>query len=118
MKQSKASRWIVVVSLVTTMIIGSLSSQLAVADIVGTETLLQERNGTISRDRLQSLIAQGDVQHKLIEYGVSAEQASDRVAALTDTELQHLSRYMDDEPAGGAGIELILIIVLLILLLR
>ncbi|MEP4548269.1 MAG: PA2779 family protein [Saccharospirillum sp.] len=117
MKLDKASRLVTVFSVVVALVVGSLGSQLAVADIVGTETLLQEQNGTITRDELQSLIARGDVQQQLIEYGISPEEASDRVAALTDTELQHLSQHMDDEPAGGS-VTLILLIIILIILLR
>ena len=117
MKFNRVSRLVTVVSVVVALVVGSLGSQLAVADIVGTETLLQEQNGTITRDELQSLMARGDVQQQLIEYGISPEEASDRVAALTDTELQHLSQYMDDEPAGGS-VTLILLIIILIILLR
>jgi hypothetical protein len=117
MKINRIPRWITVVTLVTTMVVGSLGSQLAVADIVGTETLLQEQNGTLTRDDLHSLIARGDVQQKLIDYGISPEEASDRVAALTNTELQHLSQHIDDEPAGGS-VTLILLVIILIILLR
>lgn len=117
MKLSRLPRWITVVSLVTTLVIGSLGSQLAVADIVGTETLLQEQTGTLTRDELQSLIARGDVQQQLIDYGISPEEASERVAALTNTELQYLSQHMADEPAGGS-VALILVVIILILLLR
>ncbi|MEX1214224.1 PA2779 family protein [Saccharospirillum sp.] len=117
MKLSSLPRWITVVSLVTSLVIGSLGSQLAVADIVGTETLLQEQNGTITRDELQSLIARGDVQQQLIDYGISPEQAAERVAALTNAELLQLSQHMDDEPAGGS-VTLILLIIILIILLR
>ncbi|MCH8530696.1 MAG: PA2779 family protein [Saccharospirillum sp.] len=117
MKQSRVSRWITVVSLVFTLLATGLTAQTAVAGIIGTETLMQEQSGTLSRDDLQSLIARGDVQEKLIDYGISPEQAAERVAALTDTELQHLAIYMDDEPAGG-NVTLILLIILLILLLR
>lgn len=117
MKPGNMSRWVTVVTLVTTLIVGSFGSQLAVADIVGTETLIQEQNGTLSRDELQSLLARGDVQQQLIDYGISPEEASERVAALTSTELQHLSQHMDEEPAGGS-VTLILLVIVLILLLR
>ena len=117
MKLSRLPRWITVVSLVTTLVIGSLGSQIAVADIVGTETVLQEHRGTITRDELQSLMARADVQQQLLDYGVSPEEVTERVAALTDTELQHLSQHMADEPAGGS-VTLILLIIILVILLR
>lgn len=113
----RASRLVTVVSVITTLVVGSLGSQLAVADIVGTEALLQEQTGTVTRDELQSLIARGDVQQKLIDYGISPEQASERVAALTEAELLQLSQHIDDEPAGGS-VTLILLIIILIILLR
>lgn len=117
MKHNIVSRWATVVALVVTLVIGGLAAQTAVADIVGTETLLREESGAVTRDELQSLLARDDVQQQLIDYGVTPEQASERVAALTGAELQQLSRHMDDEPAGGS-IALVLLIVILILVLR
>jgi hypothetical protein len=117
MKTNRIPRWITVVTMVTTLVVGSLGSHLAVADIVGTETLLQEQNGTVTRDELQSMIARADVQEKLIDYGISPEEASDRVAALTNAELQHLAQHIDEEPAGGS-VTLILLIIILVILLR
>jgi hypothetical protein len=117
MKQSRMARWVTVMSVVTAMVVGSLSAQLATADIVGTDTLIQQQNGTLTRDELQTLIASDEVKQQLIDYGISPGQATERVAALTNSELQHLSQYMDEEPAGGL-VEVLLLILILILVLR
>lgn len=110
-------RWVQVFPLVAALLVSGLTSQLAVADIIATETVLAEQAGSVDRDQLQSLLDREDVQAKLIEYGVSVDEAKERVAALTQSELQQLSEHMDDEPAGGS-VTLILLIIVLILLLR
>ncbi|MBL0730927.1 PA2779 family protein [Piscinibacter sp. HJYY11] len=68
------------------------------------------------RAQLQARLNRADVASALMERGVSSEEASRRVAALSDAEAAMLLAEIDEAPAGASG-ELIgtLILVLFIL---
>jgi hypothetical protein len=68
------------------------------------------------RDRLASLLARADVQQGLAAYGVSADDAKARVAALSDDEVRQLNQRLDKVPAGGdiIGVIVFLFLVLLV----
>ena len=67
--------------------------------------------------RVETALARADVRQQLEAWGVDASAASERVAALTDTELAQLAGRLDTAPAGGEILALIgaVFIVLLIL---
>ena len=72
------------------------------------------------RDGLLRLLDRADVQTQLQTYGVTAEQARARVAALSDAEAAQLASQIDSLPAGadigGALITAILVVFLVLLL--
>ncbi len=93
--------------------------QSADAAIISTETAIEmaERQGRI--DHINEILAQKSVQSTLIRYGVEPADASARVAALTDTELQTLEQQLGQLPAGGTGIvEVIGIVAIVIIILE
>jgi hypothetical protein len=53
------------------------------------------------RDALLRLLDRAEVQTQLEAYGVSAEQAKARIAALSDAEAAQLAAQIDSLPAGG-----------------
>jgi hypothetical protein len=69
-----------------------------------------------ARAKLAALLAREDVRAGLAERGLSAEQAQDRVQALSDEEVATLAGRIDQAPAGGdiLGILFTVFIVLLI----
>lgn len=94
-----------------------LASQQANADIVTTDVLLAEMHEHSMQEQLTTALDRKDVVAQLEKYGVSAADAADRIAALTDTEAQQLASQFDELPAGG-DITLLLVVIILILLLR
>ena len=93
--------------------------QSADAAIISTQTAIEmaERQGRI--DHINEILAQKSVQSTLIRYGVEPADASARVAALTDTELQTLEQQLGQLPAGGTGIvEVIGIVAIVIIILE
>ncbi|HDP88445.1 MAG TPA: hypothetical protein ENN42_00555 [Thioalkalivibrio sp.] len=104
--------------LIIVFLLGGLVGQTAVAGMVGTDTVLSERAEADERARLHALLDREDVQEKLVEYGVSPEEAAERVAALTDQEALELAQNIDELPAGGSTTALLLVIIILLLLLR
>lgn len=92
--------------------------QPAFGAMVSTETALaaEQRQETI--DRLQALMMRDDVQEQLVHLGVDTEQARERVASLTDTELQRLQHRMDELPAGAGALEVVGIVFVVLLILE
>lgn len=102
------------------------------ADIVTTQALLHTQEHALTaqtlknqnwsdtaeaKSALQNLLTRDEVITQLQSYGVSQQQAQDRVANLTQAEAQTLAAKMDAMPAGG-NVVLLLVIIILVLLLR
>lgn len=66
--------------------------------------------------RLLALLARADVQAGLEQHGVSAAMAEARVAALSDAEAAQLSQHIDETPAGGSVLGVIVFVFLVLLI--
>jgi hypothetical protein len=89
----------------------------ASAAIIDTQDAIALDAGQKQLTEVQSLLAREDVRRALVLYGVNPEQAIERVAFLSDTELAQLHGELDTLPAGGSILALIgaVFVVLLIL---
>ena len=88
--------------------------QTAQAAMIGTEQVAQARSADAARAQLNEAFARADVQTRLQALGVSASDAGERVAALTDDEARRLAGEIDKAPAGGI-IEVILFVFFVLL---
>lgn len=68
-----------------------------------------------SRMRLASFLTREDVRAELVRMGVSSEDASARIAALTDEEAIELAGRVDKAPAGAGVVGAIVLIFLVLL---
>jgi hypothetical protein len=99
---------------------GSIQSA-AHGGVIGTQQYLgaidREAAREAAMDRIDAVLARDEVRGQLERYGVDPAAAQERVAALTDQELQTLANDLDKVPAGGnlLGVVGIVFIVLLIL---
>jgi hypothetical protein len=80
--------------------------------LIGTEETAQ----LDVQDRLTQLLAREDVRNALVARGVDPGQVQDRVNALTDDEARMLAHRLDQLPAGGDAIGVILFIFVLLLI--
>jgi len=104
---------------VSLCLIGLPMMQSASAAIISTETAIEmdERQGRI--DHINDVLARESVQHMMIQFGVDPADASERVAALTDTELQTLEQQLEQLPAGGVGfVEVVGIVAIVLIILE
>ena len=87
--------------------------QVAQAGMIGTETVVSTVS-QVDRAALVQLLTRSDVASQLQSFGIDAATAKDRVAALTDQEVQSLTGQINSLPAGadGAGLLLLVIVVL------
>ena len=93
----------------------SLPMQSAQAAIMATDQTLVT-SAQSDRVRVQALIDREDVRAALQSQGIDARTAHNRVNALTDGEVQQLAGKLDQLPAGGdvLGVLLTIFIVLLV----
>ena len=91
--------------------------QTASAAMISTQTAiaLQERQTRISD--IQQQLARDDVTQQMMALGVDSQLVQERIAALTDAELQQLDQQLQSLPAGGSvlGVVGVVFVVLIIL---
>jgi hypothetical protein len=94
----------------------SLHLPAANAALVGTEMVVNAAQAQQSRERVLSTLNRDDVKAQLVARGVDPAQVQTRLESLTDEEVQTLAAKMDQLPAGGdaLGLLVFLFIVLLI----
>lgn len=84
------------------------------AGMIGTEQATQIQG---DRDKLKAALARPEVVQELKKMGVDATAASERVDAMSDSEVAQLAGRIDALPAGGVLTNDQLIIILLIVLI-
>ena len=91
--------------------------QSASAAIISTETAIEmsERQGRI--DHINNVLARESVQSTMVRFGVDPADASARIDALTDAELQTLEQQLEQLPAGGTGVVEVIGIVAIVLVI-
>ncbi len=84
--------------------------------MVTTDQLLQQQSGALNKSALLTMLDREDVRRQLVERGVDPAYAKQRIAALSDTQIEELKGNMDTLPAGS-GVVGIMIAVLLVLVI-
>ncbi len=94
----------------------SLHLPAANAAMVGTEAVVNAAQAQQSRERLASTLNREDVKTQLTARGVDPSQVQARLDSLTDQEVQTLAAKMDQLPAGGDGLGLLVFIFVVLLI--
>lgn len=112
----KSGTSVIVVVLAGMLITSSLPVH---TSIVGTQQMVTQEAHEAranSLSRIESAPASEEVAAQLEAWGVAPELVAERVAALSDIELQQLAETMETDPAGGVlGVIGVVFVVLLIL---
>ena len=90
----------------------------AQAGIITTPQHLQLDQRVTQQEKVQQFMAREDVRSQMQALGVSPEAAAQRVAALTEAELQQLAQHIDEQPAGGGILGLLGVIFVVLLVLE
>jgi hypothetical protein len=95
----------------------AVSVQSAYAGVITTQQYISAVDRDAARKRIDAVLAREEVRSRLEQYGVDALAAEERIAALTDQELELLATELENLPAGGdlLGVVGVVFIVLLIL---
>lgn len=94
----------------------SLHLPAANAALVGTEAVVSAARAQQNRERLTQTLNRMDVRELLVARGVDPSQVQARLDSLTDEEVQTLATKMDQLPAGGDGLGLLVFIFVLLLI--
>lgn len=110
------SRSSLVAVLATSLVTASLQS-VAYAGVITTQQYLTAVDREAALQRIDAVLVREEVRSRLEQYGVDAVAADERIAALTDQELEVLATELESLPAGGniVGVIGVAFIVLLIL---
>ena len=90
------------------------------AGMIGTETALDMTRGQEARNYLNGIVAREDVQTALIAQGINPLEAKARIDSLSDAEAIDLADQIEQQPAGGSALGVIvgaLLIVFIVLLI-
>lgn len=89
------------------------------AQMVGTDAVISGQQEAADRAQVATFMAREDVQQIMTQYGVDPAEAQKRVASLSSEELGKIANSMDQLPAGGGGLGVIVgaaVIVFIVLL--
>lgn len=86
----------------------------AYAAMTSTTDAIQLERGAVERAELVSLLDRQDVRERLIGLGVDPEDAKQRVASMTDQQIQELNERLETLPAGSSTFGTVLIVLLIV----
>jgi len=102
------------------MLLLSFPHKSAFAAMIGTETVLDASRSQEARDYLNRILEREDVLAALVAQGIDPLEAKARVESLSDAEVVSLADRIEELPAGGSALGIIvgaLLIVFLVLLI-
>lgn len=94
----------------------SLHLPAANAALVGTEAVVSAAQAQQDRERVLNTLNRDDVKAQLVARGVDPAQVQMRLESLTDEEVQTLAAKMDQLPAGGDGLGLLVFLFIVLLI--
>jgi hypothetical protein len=94
----------------------SLHLPAANAALVGTEAVVSAAQAQQDRERVLNTLNRDDVKAQLVARGVDPAQVQTRLESLTDEEVQTLAVKMDQLPAGGDGLGLLVFLFIVLLI--
>ncbi len=98
-------------------IAATLLAPVAHADIITTESWVDEVHAEAQRDRVIEMLKREDVREQMLAMGVDPAHVEARLAGLSDAEVTRLAGQMEDLPAGAGVVELLLVVVLVFVIL-
>ena len=119
MKKFRKNLRLFAAPLAAAMTLASLPLNVAHAGLVSSERLVETRQNQADRARVAEFLQRDDVRASFRSYGVSAREAQMRVSSLSEAEIAHLARQIDQDPAGQGFVGTVVfvgVVVLIVLL--
>lgn len=91
---------IVAIPMAMLMVAISMPLGAAQAALISTDQVIDKTEVAADRARVAAFLAREDVRRELEAMGVNPDQATTRVAYMTDTEVKQVADRIDEMPAG------------------
>lgn len=88
----------------------------ALAGIVSTSDMVDTQVAQLDKAKIEALLSQQNVQSQLIAMGVDPADARQRLANMSDEEIQVFSAKMDQLPAGSGVVGTLALIFIILLI--
>ena len=111
----KKAQPIAILMIVLTLLL-SVPYQAAFAALVGTDTMLDMSRGKEARETIKQFMARKDVRSAIVSQGVAPLEADARLNSLSDVEVIQLANQIDQLPAGGDAIGLVITVLVIVIL--
>ena len=111
----KKAQPVAILMIVLTMLL-SIPYQAAFAALVQTETMLDMSRGQEARETLKQFMARKDVRSAIVSQGVDPLEADARLNSLSDAEVIQLADQIDQLPAGGGFLGLLIAVLVIVIL--
>ena len=120
MKSFRHQRKPIACLLILSLFAFTIISAPAHAVMIDTAKILKQKQQDLTRDRLHMLLDRSEVRKQLETWGVNPEEAKARIDSLTDKEVAEIAARLDQLPAGGDGLGVIVgaaVLIFLVLLI-
>jgi hypothetical protein len=88
----------------------------ATAGVFSSDQVIANQQHQYNKQQVLSFVDNAEVQNKLIELGVSPDEAKQRIANMTEQELETLNNEINDMPAGGIVGTIVTVLVVIAIL--
>jgi len=88
---------------------------LAYSGFISTQELLKQQVESTEKLRLRQLLDREDIRLALMDMGVSAQDAQQRIALLTEQEAAKFAADIEQLPTGSGALEILLLVFLVLL---
>jgi len=89
----------------------------AYSGIVTTEQLIQEQLESLDKSSLVSMLDREEVRQQLVDRGVDPDYAIQRIAALSDEQINEIKSNIDGLPAGSSVVGILVAVLLVLVIL-
>ena len=111
----KKAQPIAILMIILTLLL-SVPYQAAFAALVGTDTMLDMSRGKEARETIKQFMARKDVRSAIVSQGVEPLEADARLNSLSDAEVIQLANQIDQLPAGGDALGLVITVLVIVIL--
>ena len=98
------------------MLLISIPYQSALAALVETETILNLSRAKDARDYVKNFLVREDAKAAMIAQGVDPIEAMARIDSLTDSEVIQIAGQIEQLPAGGDALAVIIAVLIIVIL--
>ena len=117
MKKIRQRSKLICISFTILMVSISVPYQSALAALIDTETAIENNRITETRNYLKKALEREEVKNALTARGIDPLEAQARVDSLSDAEIANIADQIDQLPAGGDSLFIVLILIPLIVFL-